>query len=98
MIPKPILVTDPLIVKRADLCFCHCPVCANELNWRHTDMSFGLYAHCCCHVFKAFPANDKMNMYRIEPKPLDMTNVHWLWYDKDKKPRKKAPPETMRFA
>jgi hypothetical protein len=98
MIPKPILITGTLIVNRADLIFCHCPVCLNEVNWRHTDASFGLYAECCCHVFQAAPANSKLSMYRVEAKPADMTNVYWLFRGSEKQVSPKPPNPPMRFA
>lgn len=82
MLPQPILVgpNEDSLVPRADLIFCLCCVCLNEVNWRHVDASYQLTASCCTLTFRAWPANKKMAVYRLECRPVNMKagNVYWL--------------------
>lgn len=66
------------LIDRANLIFCLCPVCLNEVNWRHLDATYELTGECCCHAFRAYPANSKCVIYRIDCKPVNMQNVQWL--------------------
>lgn len=77
---KPIVLREgSTLVPRAHMLFCVCPVCLNELNWRHFDVSFWLYATCCCHVFYGNPTRqDDMATYQVTSTPANMQNVYWL--------------------
>lgn len=76
MLIRPIPLHEPdMIVSRCDLVSLLCPMCYNEVNWRHVDSSFELNGSCCQFVFRSWPANQKLSMYRVESKVADLRNV-----------------------
>ena len=77
---QPIVLSElEAVIPRGDLIFCLCPVCCNEVNWRHFDATLILHGSCCCHSFRAFPARPDLSMYRVQTKPANMDNVFWLY-------------------
>lgn len=53
-------------VARADLLFCLCASCTCEINWRHTDASFMLYANCCDLSLRAMPTRPDLAIYLVQ--------------------------------
>jgi hypothetical protein len=86
---KPILIhSDKMVIPRENMLFCLCRVCANELNWRHRDASFLVWATCCCHQYIGQPAGRGLKAYLVETRPADMTRVYWL----ERKPQVELGP------
>lgn len=63
-------------VERANLLFCLCPDCGCEINWRHVDASYELYASCCVTSFKAHPVRNDLEVYLVQALSVpDFSNV-----------------------
>lgn len=80
MLPKPTaLGIGDWLLLRENLFFCVCPNCLRELNWRHSDASYQMTGECCAICYRTYPVKHDLQMYRIEGKKCDPTNVEWLF-------------------